>query len=91
MLNQKHMRKTGKERLMAQKIGKRSVDGLLVVDVFVGVGTVVVLVVVRVGLEGGIIVLISLELEEIMMDVSMSIQKRTDLGFFFLSLPIMEG
>lgn len=60
MLNQKHMRKTGKERLMAQKIGKRSVDGLLVVDVFVGVGTVVVLVVVRVGLEGGIIVLISL-------------------------------
>lgn len=54
------MRKTGKERLMAQKIGKRSVDGLLVVDVFVGVGIVVVLVVVRVGLEGGIIVLISL-------------------------------
>lgn len=60
MLNQKHMRKTGKERPMAQKIGKRSVDGLLVVDVFFGVGTVVVLVVVRVGLEGGIIVLISL-------------------------------
>ena len=50
-------------RIIAQKIGKRCVDGLLVVDVCVGVGTTVVgvvVVVVRAGLESGIIVFVSL-------------------------------
>lgn len=50
-------------RMIAQKIGKWCMDGLLVVDVFVGVGTVVgvVVVVVRAGLETGITVFVSLE------------------------------
>lgn len=55
------MKITG-NRMIAQKIGLRCVDGLLVVDVCVGVGTVVVVVVVvvRAGLESGIIVFVSL-------------------------------
>lgn len=55
--------KMTRDRMIAQKIGLRCVDGLLVVDVCVGVGTVVVVVVVvvvRAGLESGIIVFVSL-------------------------------